>query len=42
MGGEEGPLEPEESIAGIIKIITNATSADSGKFLRYNGEEIPW
>ncbi|KAL1948586.1 hypothetical protein VTO73DRAFT_10392 [Trametes versicolor] len=42
MGGEKGLLQPEESIAGIIKVITNATSADSGKFLRYNGEEIPW
>lgn len=42
MGGEKGLLQPEERISGIIKVITDATSADSGKFLRYNGEEIPW
>ncbi|KAI0638077.1 NAD-P-binding protein [Trametes polyzona] len=42
MGGQEAKLEPEESVAGIIKVITSATPADSGKYLRYNGEEIPW
>ncbi|EIW54618.1 dehydrogenase [Trametes versicolor FP-101664 SS1] len=42
MGGEKAALKPEESVAGIIKVITNATTADSGKYLRHNGEEIPW
>ncbi|KAI0641290.1 hypothetical protein C8Q79DRAFT_929831 [Trametes meyenii] len=43
MGGAEASLEPEDSVAGILKVVTsNATPADSGKFLRYNGEEIPW
>ncbi|KAI0641289.1 NAD-P-binding protein [Trametes meyenii] len=41
-GGKDAPLEPEESVAGILQVVTSATSADSGKFLRYNGEEIPW
>ncbi|KAI0325662.1 NAD-P-binding protein [Cubamyces sp. BRFM 1775] len=42
MGGKEGLLEPEESISGILKIVTSATPADSGKYLRYNGESLPW
>ncbi|KAJ8474203.1 hypothetical protein ONZ51_g7365 [Trametes cubensis] len=42
MGGPNGALEPEESVAGILKVVTEATSADSGKYLRYNGETIPW
>lgn len=42
MGGENAVLKPEESVAGIIKVITNATTADSGKYLRQTGEEIPW
>ncbi|OJT05880.1 hypothetical protein TRAPUB_3270, partial [Trametes pubescens] len=42
MGGKEAVLKPEDSVAGIIKVITNATTADSGKYLRHNGEEIPW
>ncbi|KAI0667316.1 NAD-P-binding protein [Trametes maxima] len=42
MGGTGASLEPEESVAGILKVITSVTPADSGKYLRYNGEEIPW
>ncbi|KAI0353987.1 NAD-P-binding protein [Trametes cingulata] len=42
MGGEGAQLEPEESIAGILKIITSVTPADSGKFFLYDGSEIPW
>ncbi|KAH9887898.1 NAD-P-binding protein [Cubamyces lactineus] len=42
MGGQEGLLEPEESISGILQVVTSATPADSGKYLRYNGEPLPW
>ncbi|KAH9887895.1 NAD-P-binding protein [Cubamyces lactineus] len=42
MGGKEAKLEPEESVSGILKVITSATLEDSGKYLRYNGEVIPW
>ncbi|KAI0653039.1 NAD-P-binding protein [Cubamyces menziesii] len=42
MGGEEAYVETEESISKILALITSATTADSGKFLRYNGEAIPW
>lgn len=42
MGGSNAQLEPRESVAGIIKVITSATKEDSGKYLRYNGEQIPW
>ncbi|KAL1948609.1 hypothetical protein VTO73DRAFT_10415 [Trametes versicolor] len=42
MTGEYGMIEPCDSVVGILKVITSATAADSGKFLRYNGETIPW
>ncbi|KAI0816811.1 C-signal [Trametes gibbosa] len=42
LAGPDALLEPEESIRGILKVITSATLADSGKYLRYNGETIPW
>ncbi len=42
MGSSNAALEPEESIRGIINVITSVTSADSGKYLSYNGDEIPW
>lgn len=42
MGGANALLEPAESISGILKVITSATAADNGKYLRHNGETIPW
>ncbi|OSD04963.1 NAD-P-binding protein [Trametes coccinea BRFM310] len=39
MTSKMGELEPEESVAGILKVITSVTSEDSGKYLRYNGEQ---
>lgn len=42
MSGGYWELEPPESVAGLLKVITSATTADSGKYLRYNGETIPW
>ncbi|KAH9852405.1 NAD-P-binding protein [Lenzites betulinus] len=42
MGGSSGELEPHESVGGILKIITSATIEDSGKYMRWNGEHIPW
>ncbi|KAI9061969.1 NAD(P)-binding protein [Trametes sanguinea] len=42
LGGKDADLDPEESVTGILKVITSVTNADSGRYLRYNGEEIPW
>jgi NAD(P)-dependent dehydrogenase (short-subunit alcohol dehydrogenase family) len=37
-----GDLDPPESVAGMRAMIERATIADSGRFLSYDGEEIPW
>ncbi|KAI0641295.1 NAD-P-binding protein [Trametes meyenii] len=42
MGGSDAPLQPRESVADVLKVITSVTAADSGKFVRQTGEEIPW
>ncbi|KAH9848826.1 NAD-P-binding protein [Lenzites betulinus] len=42
IGGANAALEPKESVEGILKVITAATAADSGKYLGIKGEEIPW
>ncbi|QSA98788.1 SDR family oxidoreductase [Methylococcus sp. EFPC2] len=42
MGGSQAPTEPEESIAGMIRIIENFRPEDSGRFLNFKGEELPW
>jgi NAD(P)-dependent dehydrogenase (short-subunit alcohol dehydrogenase family) len=42
MGGPSAPLAPEKSIAGMREVIGRLTLKDSGRFLDYAGEEIPW
>jgi NAD(P)-dependent dehydrogenase (short-subunit alcohol dehydrogenase family) len=42
MGGAGAPLAPATSVAGLRKVIAGLKPADSGKFLSYDGEPIPW
>lgn len=42
MGGKNATLRPEQSIAGMLKVIDGLTTADNGRFLTYAGEELPW
>ncbi len=42
MGGGGAPLSPEESAQGIVRVISRLSPADSGHFLQWNGEELPW
>jgi NAD(P)-dependent dehydrogenase (short-subunit alcohol dehydrogenase family) len=42
IGTMNAPLEPEESIRGMLKVIDGLTIADTGRYLSWNGEEIPW
>lgn len=42
MGGPNGPLPPEKSVLGMRASIERFSLADTGRFFRYNGAEIPW
>ena len=42
MGGTQAPLSPSESVAAMRRIIGALGSADSGKFLNYDGGNHPW
>ena len=42
MGGREAPVQPMESARGLYKVITSATSKQSGHFFDFSGKEIPW
>ena len=42
MGGPEADITPEESAAGIRKVIASVSKADTGKFYKWNGEIHPW
>jgi NAD(P)-dependent dehydrogenase (short-subunit alcohol dehydrogenase family) len=42
MAGPVADIEPHESAAGIIRVISAATLADSGKFLKWDGGIHDW
>jgi NAD(P)-dependent dehydrogenase (short-subunit alcohol dehydrogenase family) len=42
MGGADADLSPEESIRGMIRVVEGLGGWDTGKFLSYDGSELPW
>jgi len=42
MGGPEAPLTPAESVAAIRWLVASLGPESSGRFLRYDGETLPW
>ena len=42
MGGQDAPLTAAESVAGMRTLVDAFSLDQSGRFLRYNGTEIPW
>ena len=42
MGGASAPLEPEESIAGMRRVIDGLGLEQSGGFFSYDGTTVPW
>ncbi|MET4578991.1 SDR family oxidoreductase [Ottowia thiooxydans] len=40
MGGESAPVTVQASAAGLRKVLANATRADSGSFMRYDGTAL--
>lgn len=39
---ENAPLEPAESVRGMIQVIDKLGMKDSGRFLDWQGDELPW
>lgn len=42
MGGPNAHLSPEESVRAILKTIDEATIANNGAFVNYDGATLPW
>jgi NAD(P)-dependent dehydrogenase (short-subunit alcohol dehydrogenase family) len=42
MGGPGADITPQESAAGIRRVIAGLTAADTGKFYKWNGDIHPW
>ena len=41
MGGPNAPVSIEESIKGMMKVIEATEIRDTGRFLNYDGKELP-
>lgn len=42
MGGPDAQIDAATSVAGLRKVITGLTAADSGSFLDYQGNRLDW
>ncbi len=42
MGGTHAELSADEAVAGLLQVIDAAGAADSGRFLDWRGEDVPW
>lgn len=42
MGGASAQVETVDSVAGLVTVIGGLKLADNGRFMDYQGEELPW
>lgn len=42
MGGFNADLEPDISVAYLLKFLDEVTEEQTGKFFRFDGKELPW
>ncbi|MAF95548.1 MAG: short-chain dehydrogenase [Rhodospirillaceae bacterium] len=42
MGGPKGAIDAAQSVTGMRAVIAGLKKSDSGRFLNYEGTEIPW
>lgn len=42
MGGGAANISPHESAEGLFKVVTTLKQSDSGRFLKWTGDEHPW
>jgi len=42
MGGPTAPQTPEESVSGLLQVLDRARPEDTGRFIDFRGQEVPW
>ena len=42
MGGPNAPVSIDESVEGMMQVIDATDISDTGRFLNYDGKELPW
>ncbi|XP_029909907.1 uncharacterized protein LOC115360871 isoform X2 [Myripristis murdjan] len=42
MGGKEAPMTPQQSVLGMLSMMSSLSDKDSGKLVDWMGNQIPW
>jgi NAD(P)-dependent dehydrogenase (short-subunit alcohol dehydrogenase family) len=42
MGGNTALLAPRDSVTGLLRVIEGLQAGDSGRFLDWQGQPLPW
>ena len=42
MGGADAEVEPADAVAGLLRVAASLEAGDSGRFLDWKGEPVPW
>lgn len=42
MGGENAPVHPVDSIKGMLAVLDKLEPKDNGKFIDFEGKNLPW
>jgi hypothetical protein len=42
MGGDRAPVEISDSVSGMREVLTSRTLENSGQFVQFDGELLPW
>lgn len=42
MGTDDAPLELEESVSSVAKVLTSLKPEDNGRLINYRHEIVPW
>jgi NAD(P)-dependent dehydrogenase (short-subunit alcohol dehydrogenase family) len=42
MGGDKAEIAPQDSVAGLLRQVDRLTAGDSGRFLDWQGQALPW
>ena len=42
MGGARADLAPQVSVSSLLHVVDGLTLQDTGRFLRYDDNEVPW
>jgi NAD(P)-dependent dehydrogenase (short-subunit alcohol dehydrogenase family) len=42
MGGKDAQVEPADAVRGLLAVIASLDARQSGQFIDYRGQPVPW